>query len=634
MITLRKLSLRRGAKLLFSDVDLSIFPGHRVGLTGANGSGKSSLFALFRGVLHPDAGDVDLPTSWVVAHVAQETPALETAALEYVLDGDREFRQLEAAIADSADDNPHIGELHERFRAIDGYGARARGARILSGLGFDNEALTQPVRTFSGGWRMRLNLAQALVCRSDLLLLDEPTNHLDLDAIIWLEQWLSAYPGTMILISHDRDFLDNTVGTICHIENQGIAQVKGNYSAFERWRAESLAQQQAAFLKQQRQIAHLQSFVDRFRAQATKAKQAQSRLKALDRMQLIAAAHIDSPFDFHFPPSPAMPDVLLRAEEVRLGYGVRDVLTGVRMVLRPGDRIGLLGRNGAGKSTLIRFIARDLAALGGDSSWHAGCRIGYFAQHQLEQLDSADSPLSHMVRRDRGAREQELRNFLGGFGFAGSMADQSVGTFSGGERARLVLASLVWQRPNLLLLDEPTNHLDIEMREALVTALQEYQGALVLVSHDRHLLRTTADEFLLVANGGVNPFQGDLDDYREWLNQDRRDAAGPAPTHQGNGADRKAQRRLEAQARDQLAQRRRPLVQRIKSLEQEMGRLSVERTRIENLLAEPDIYDAARRSELQDALRGQADVTRQLQDIEEQWLQAQTELDAIATPAP
>ncbi len=628
MITLRKVTLRRGAKLLFRDTDLSIFPGHKVGLTGANGSGKTSLFLLLRGDVHADAGGVDIPQSWVIAHVAQETPALETAAIDYVLDGDQEFRGLETNIANSHETDENIGDLHERFRAIDGYGARARAARILSGLGFENDQLEQPVRAFSGGWRMRLNLAQALLCRSDMLLLDEPTNHLDLDAILWVEQWLAAYQGTMILISHDRDFLDNTVGSICHIENQTIQQVRGNYSAFERWRAEYLSQQQAAYSKQQRQIAHLQSFVDRFRAQATKAKQAQSRLKALDRMELIAAAHVDSPFDFHFRETPSMPDVLLRVEGANVGYGDFDVLRDIQLVLRPGARIGLLGRNGAGKSTLIKFITRELDPRGGDSFWHAACRVGYFAQHQLEQLDAADSALTHLSRLDKAAREQDLRDFLGGFGFPGTMVDQSIEYFSGGERARLVLAAIVWQRPNLLLLDEPTNHLDIEMREALVSALQEYDGVLVLVSHDRHLLRTTSDEFLLIANGRAEPFAGDLDDYREWLDAQRREIA------QGNGkstqvADRKAQRRLEAQARDQLMQRRRPLVQRLKALDRTLLKLSEQRLAIEKKLEEPDIYDAKRRLELQDVLREQANIAKQLQSTEDEWLAIHVDLEAI-----
>ena len=630
MITLRQVSLRRGAKVLFQDTDLALFPGHKIGLTGANGTGKSSLFALLRGELHPDAGDVDTPASWVIAHVAQETPALDASALDYVLDGDREFRRLEAAIASAPADDPGIGELHEQFRAIDGYGAAARAARILSGLGFETAQLQHAVRTFSGGWRMRLNLAQALVCRSDLLLLDEPTNHLDLDAILWLEQWLTAYPGTMVLISHDRDFLDNTVQGICHIENQTITQFRGNYSAFESKRAEQLAQQQAAFAKQQRQIAHLQRFVDRFRAQATKATQAQSRLKALDRMQLIAAAHIDSPFEFHFPSPPTMPDVLLRVEQAGVGYGELNVLSDLRLVLRPGDRVGLLGRNGAGKSTLIRFIARELAVRGGECHWHPQCRIGYFAQHQLEQLSAADTPITHLTRQDRQTREQDLRNYLGGFGFAGSMADQPISTFSGGERARLVLATLVWARPNLLLLDEPTNHLDIEMREAIVTALQEYEGALVLVSHDRHLLRMTTDEFLLVAKGGVTPFAGDLEDYRTWLEAERRAAAEDAPRDITSTVDRKAQRRQEAQARDQLAQRRRPLQNKLKSLEARLSTLNSQRTNLEKILASPDIYDASRRADLQCALVDQASVTAALQEAEEQWLEAQMGLDALS----
>ncbi len=630
MITLRKVALRRGAKLLFRDTDLSIYPGYKIGLTGANGSGKSSLFALLRGDLHADAGGLDLPKSWIVAHVAQETPALDISAIAYVLDGDREFRELEARIAEAPEADDSIGDLHERFRAIDGYGAKSRAARILSGLGFEDQQLEQPVRSFSGGWRMRLNLAQALLCRSDLLLLDEPTNHLDLDAILWIEQWLLAYQGTMILISHDRDFLDNTVDAICHIENQSVQQVRGNYSAFERWRAEHLSQQHSAFAKQQRQIAHLRKFVDRFRAQATKAKQAQSRLKALDRMEIIAAAHVDSPFDFHFSAAEAMPDVLLRIKGARIGYGERDVLQDIQVVLRPGARIGLLGRNGAGKSSLIKLIAREILPRAGECNWSPACRIGYFAQHQLEQLDPADTALSHLRRLDRTAREQSLRDFLGGFGFPGPMAEQSVQYFSGGERARLVLASLVWKRPNMLLLDEPTNHLDIEMRQALVGALQEYEGVLVVVSHDRHLLRTTTDEFLLVSNGTLEPFAGDLDDYRAWLETGRRAAASATKVRAETTSGRKSQRRSEAQARDRLSQRRSPLTQRLKAVEQDLQRLHDLRAGLEKRLKEPDMYDAKRYLELQDLLKEQASVARELGVTEEEWLLAQVELEALA----
>ncbi|NDP43620.1 MAG: ATP-binding cassette domain-containing protein, partial [Aromatoleum sp.] len=537
MLRLTSLTLARGAKRLLVGANLTVHDGHKVGLVGPNGSGKSSVFALLLGELHQDAGDIDLPTVWTIAHVAQETLAVDTPAIDFVLDGDHELREVEralrsteaAAAADPDRAGAMLADLHHRFEAIGGYAARARAATLLAGLGFADARHEEPVASFSGGWRMRLNLAQALMCRSDLLLLDEPTNHLDLDAVLWLEDWLGRYLGTLILITHDRDFLDGVVNTIVHIDGQKLKSYTGNYSQFERERALQFALQQASYAKQQRQIAHLQAFVDRFRAKATKAKQAQSRIKALERMERIAAAHVDSPFEFSFAPVGVAARQLVRLEHATLGYAdAPPILAHLDWNLLSDDRIGLLGPNGAGKSTLLKAIAGTLAPRAGERLVAQGLKIGYFAQHQVEQLRADESPLWHLQKLDPGAREQELRDFLGGFDFRGDMANATVGRFSGGEKARLTLALLVRQKPNLLLLDEPTNHLDIEMREALAEALQDYDGALIVVAHDRHLLRATTDALWLVADGKVAPFDGDLDDYRDWVLGARRRAAGTA----------------------------------------------------------------------------------------------------------
>ncbi|MCG6936421.1 MAG: ATP-binding cassette domain-containing protein, partial [Proteobacteria bacterium] len=505
MLTFSNLALRRGPRLLFEQASFTIHTGNKVGLTGANGTGKSSLFSLILGTLQADEGSVDLPPRTVIAHVAQETPAVDQAAIDYVLDGDRELRQLQARLHTAEQDNQgeQQAHLHESLANIDAYTAPSRAARLLSGLGFSTDQHQLPVNHFSGGWRMRLNLAQALMCRSDLLLLDEPTNHLDLDAVLWLEEWLLRYPGTLLLISHDRDFLDRSVDHIAHIEQQQLNLYSGNYSAFETQRAAQLTQQQAAYIKQQEEIAHMQAFVDRFRAKATKAKQAQSRLKALERMTQIAPAHVDSPFHFQFPAPDKLPRPLLSLDTIEFGYTEAPLLERVSFSLNPGDRIGLLGPNGAGKSTLIKILAGELAPRTGTREPAKHLRLGYFAQHQLEQLHPEESALTHLRRLDPQASEQHLRNYLGGFDFQGDRVTEPVAPFSGGEKARLVLALLVYQKPNLLLLDEPTNHLDLEMRLALSTALQDFEGAMVIVSHDRHLLRTVTDQFYLVHDGRV-----------------------------------------------------------------------------------------------------------------------------------
>jgi ATP-binding cassette subfamily F protein 3 len=649
MITLRAVTLQRGAKRLLAGVNLTVFAGQKVGIVGANGSGKSSLLALLRGDLHCEAGDVDVQPGLTIAHVAQETPASTETALDYVLEGDRELCEIQAAIGAAEHDaagardpdaeaacgsgHPHaagrLGELHERLAAIGGYGARARGAQILHGLGFSQPDLARPVAEFSGGWRMRLNLAQALMTRSDLLLLDEPTNHLDLDAVLWLEEWLSRYGGTLLLISHDREFLDNTVGHICHIDNRALKLYKGNYSEFEGQRAAALQMQQAAHAKQQREIAHLQLFVDRFRAKATKARQAQSRLKALERLERIVAVRAASPVSFRFREPVHAPQILLKLEEVDAGHSGVPVLRGVDLTLRVGARVGLLGANGAGKSTLVRTLAGELSPLTGERRAGKGLEVGYFAQHQLEQLRSEDSPLRHLARLDRRAREQELRDYLGGFNFGGDMADAPVRCFSGGEKSRLILALLIWRRPNLLLLDEPTNHLDLDTREALTIALQEFEGAVVLVSHDRHLLRATAEDFLIVGGGRAEPFDGDLEDYRGWLAGRREMETSTLGRIPDAPVDRKQQRRLEAEARNQLSAQRRPIEQRVRGLEAEMAQLSAEKATLETLLADPNLYAERDREKVRLCLLEQGRISGRLEVLEAAWLELQRQLEAF-----
>ncbi|MFC4158092.1 ATP-binding cassette domain-containing protein [Chitinimonas lacunae] len=634
MIRLASLSLRRGQKQLLDRVDLVLHRGQRVGVVGANGAGKSSLFALLRGELLPDGGDYDRPPGLVIASVRQETPALDTSALDYVLDGDAELRMVQRMLVASEGDGVVHAEWLGRFEAVDGYSAEARAGKLLYGLGFSAEQLRQPVAGFSGGWRMRLNLAQALMCRSDLLLLDEPTNHLDLEAVLWLEGWLTSYPGTLLLISHDRDFLDATVNHIAHLQQGRIELYTGNYADFEEQKATRLAQQQAAFDKQQREIAHLQSFVDRFRAKATKARQAQSRIKALERMERIAAAHVDSPFEFSFRDAEASPNPLLRIEAGRVGYSERPVLDRLNFSIEAGARIALLGRNGAGKSTLIKLLAGELSLATGERHEGRGLKIGYFAQHQLEHLRLDQSPLWHLQKLDPTAREQELRDFLGGFDFRGEMASAAVAPFSGGEKARLALAMIVWQRPNLLLLDEPTNHLDLEMRHALTLALQDYQGAMIVVSHDRHLLRATADRFWLVENGGLQPFDGDLDDYKRY-----RDSGGGLPSAamvagtEASEVDRKTQKRLEAEARQRLAAARKPLERELAKVETEMARLSEEHSQLAAELAADSLYAPEARDRLKEALRRQGEVGARLGEVEARWLELQEQLETLAAAA-
>ncbi|PQP04657.1 MULTISPECIES: ATP-binding cassette domain-containing protein [Pseudomonas] len=636
MIRLQNLTLQRGPQRLLEDAELTLHAGHKAGLIGANGAGKSSLFALLRGELHPDSGDCFLPADWRIAHMRQEVDTLERLAVDYVLDGDLRLRQVQRdlAAAEAAHDGAAQARLHSELDSADGYTADARARKLLAGLGFTNEQMDRQVGDFSGGWRMRLNLAQALMCPSDLLLLDEPTNHLDLDAIIWLEEWLKSYPGTLLLISHDRDFLDAVVDHVAHVDQRKITLYRGGYTAFERARAERLAQQQQAYEKQQAQRAHMESYIARFKAQATKARQAQSRIKALERMEELSAAHVDSPFDFVFRESQKISSPLIDLSDARLGYGDKTVLEKVKLQLTPGARIGLLGPNGAGKSTLIKNLSGELEPLAGRLTRGENTVVGYFAQHQLDSLDSKASPLLHLQRLAPTEREQTLRDFLGGFDFRGARIDEPVLNFSGGEKARLALALIAWGRPNLLLLDEPTNHLDLEMRLALTMALQEFSGAVLVVSHDRHLLKSTTDNFYLVADGKVEEFDGDLEDYTRWL-VDYRQRNAPVSNTPVNPdkTDKKAQRQAAAALRQQLA----PHKREADKLEAELGKLHEKLAKIDASLGDSDIYEPARKNELRDLLAEQARLKVREAELEEAWMEAlellesmQAELEALS----
>ena len=632
MIQFRNLTLVRGARELIADASVQIHPGWRVGLTGANGSGKSSVFALLRGELQAERGDCDIPATWRIASVAQETPALDTPAIDYVLDGDTELRALERELAQA--ETAHAGEtianLHVRLDDIGGYSARARAAALLAGLGFGDAGIERPVREFSGGWRMRLNLAQALISRADLLLLDEPTNHLDLDAVVWLEQWLSGFKGTLVVVSHDRDFLDGCVTHIANIQAGKLTLYIGNYSAFEDARAAQLAAQQATYEKQTRVIAHMEAFVARFRAQATKARQAQSRLKALARMERIAAAHVDTPFEFSFPQPERSPNTLIYLNKISVSYGDRAVLRDIEMTLAPGARIGLLGPNGAGKSTLIKLLAGELQASSGQRSEGRGLVIGYFAQHQLEQLRSDESPLQHLLRLEPQTREQELRDYLGGFDFRGAMADRPVAPFSGGEKSRLALALLVRRKPNLLLLDEPTNHLDLEMRQALTAALAEYEGSMVLVSHDRALLRTVCDDFRLVCDGKVEEFDGAIEDYIAWLAALRAAQASGSNTAltQDKAARREARESAAADRQARLAARR-PLLKEAEKLDKDLARWQQEKQQIDEQLADPAFYANPDAEKLRTLTTRQQELAAGIDAAEQRWLDVHTELENI-----
>ena len=629
MIRLENLTLQRGPLRLLEDAELTLHPGHKVGLIGANGAGKSSLFALLRGELTPDAGNCLVPADWRIAHMRQEVETLERLAVDYVLDGDLRLRQVQRdlAAAEAAHDGTAQARLHAELDSADGYSADARARKLLAGLGFSNPQMTQPVGDFSGGWRMRLNLAQALMCPSDLLLLDEPTNHLDLDAIIWLEGWLKSYPGTLLLISHDRDFLDAVVDNIAHLEQQKLTLYRGGYSAFERARAERLAQQQQAFDKQQAQRAHMEKFIARFKAQATKARQAQSRIKALERLEELAPAHVDSPFDFCFREADKISSPLLDLSDAQLGYGDKVVLSKVKLQLVPGARIGLLGPNGAGKSTLIKTLAAELEPIAGHLQRGENLVVGYFAQHQLDSLDDRASPLLHLQRIAPTEREQVLRDFLGGFDFRGPRCDEPVKNFSGGEKARLALALIAWGKPNLLLLDEPTNHLDLDMRLALTMALQDFAGAVLVVSHDRHLLKSTTDEFLLVADGQIQEFEGDLEDYARWLVdfRARQMPTGSSSEPAADKTDKRAQRQAAAVLRQQLA----PHKREADKLEKALGQLHETLAVVEAKLGDAAVYEAARKDELRDLLAEQARLKVREGELEESWMTALEHLEQL-----
>jgi ATP-binding cassette, subfamily F, member 3 len=633
MLKFRDVTLRRGGRVLFAGASFAVFPGQKVGITGANGTGKSSLFALLRGELHEDAGDVAVPAKWIFGHVAQETPAVDQPAIEYVLDGDTELRAIEGDIraAEHAGDGVRLATLHGEYDTQGGYTANSRAAQLLYGLGFSAAQHGSAVREFSGGWRMRLNLARALMRRSDVLLLDEPTNHLDLDAVLWLEDYLRAYPGALLLISHDREFLDRVVDAIVHIENEALTMYTGNYSSFEQQRAAQRAGQQADFARQQREIAHIRSYIDRFKTHASKARQAQSRMKALERMELIAPAHVDTPFRFQFRDPQKIPNPLVALEHVGAAYPQRPVFGDANLELVPGDRVGLLGPNGAGKSTLIKVLAGTQSVSSGKRTEAQDVRIGYFAQHQLEQLDISSSPLQHVQRLDPRAREQDLRNFLGGFGFSGDVVMGSVAPFSGGEKARLVLALVVYQRPNVLLLDEPTNHLDLEMRHALTVALQDFGGAMVIVSHDRFLLRSVTDRWLMVADGSVQDYDGDLEEYRAWLaeRRARQTQIGEVGDRVDSAQVRKDRKRTEAEQR----QREQPLRKKIKELEGRLESLAQRRAAIDAQLSGSDVYVGASRDKLKELLRDQARIKNEIAEAEEAWLEASEALQQAAATA-
>ncbi|WP_409074908.1 ABC transporter ATP-binding protein [Pantoea sp. C3] len=631
MIVFSALQIRRGIRVLLDNATATINPGQKVGLVGKNGCGKSTLLSLLKGEITSDAGSMTFPGNWALAWVNQETPALSKPALDYVIDGDREFRQLESELADAnaRNDGNAIALLHGKLDAVQAWSIPARASSLLHGLGFSQEQLQRPVSDFSGGWRMRLNLAQALICRSDLLLLDEPTNHLDLDAVIWLERWLKSYEGTLILISHDRDFLDPVVDKIIHIEQQSLFEYTGNYTSFERQRVAKLAQQQSLYESQQEKVAHLHSYIDRFRAKASKAKQAQSRIKMLERMEMIAPAHVDNPFTFSFRPPESLPNPLLKMEKVTAGYGDRIILDAIKLNLVPGSRIGLLGRNGAGKSTLIKLLAGELDALQGQIGLAKGIKLGYFAQHQLEFLRADESPLQHLARIAPKVLEQQLRDYLGGFGFQGDKVSEITERFSGGEKARLVLALIVWQRPNLLLLDEPTNHLDLDMRQALTEALIDFEGALVVVSHDRHLLRATTDDLYLVHDGKVDVFPGDLEDYQQWLSdlqkQQAQQDSAPKQDNVNSAQSRKDQKRRDAELRSQTQ----PLRKEIEKLEKQMSKWQSQLADAEAQLSDSAIYDQSRKADLTAALQQQAESKSALEEVEMAWLDAQEKLEQM-----
>jgi len=633
MLKLDAVTLRRGTQVLLEDASALIHRGQRVAIVGANGAGKTSLFKLIMGELSLDMGEFTLPGQCRVAHMAQEVEATHRSAKDYVMDGHQHFRELERQLAEAEQQDSHneIARLHGELEAIEAYKIPVEAEKLLHGLGFKQGQLSSPVSDFSGGWRIRLNLAQALMNPSDLLLLDEPTNHLDLDAILWLENWLKAYAGTLLLISHDRDFIDSVATHVVQFEQQGLNQYTGGYSSFEKQRAEKLAQQQAQFDKQQKRIEEIQSFVNRFKAKATKAKQAQSRVKELERMERIAPAHVDSPFHFVFPAAEKVPNQLLNLSQTVLGYDEQSpIIRDFSASILPGTRVGLLGPNGAGKSTLVKTLVGDLALLAGDRVEGEHLKVGYFAQHQLEALDFNASPLLHLQRLRPRESEQEIRNFLGGFDFRGDKALDTIARFSGGEKARLALAMIAFQRPNLLLLDEPTNHLDLEMRHALTVALQAFSGAIIVVSHDRHLLKNTVDEFWLVADQRVEPFKGDLKDYERWLSDYQRNVPSSAQSSTSASVqsqeDKKERKRREAEQRRRLS----PLKKELAAVERSMQKVQETLTSLESELADNCLYEDVNKDKLKQLLAQQSAQKNQLEDMELQWLELSEQIELLA----
>ena len=629
MLALTNIALRRGRKVLIEKASFQIHAGQRMGVIGANGCGKSSLFAMLLGELEPDDGELALDATDVIAHVAQESPQGSGPAVDYVMDGDPELREVQAAVSagEADEDRPDLHLLYERMEAIDGFTAESRASRLLHGLGFSADEYKKPVKEFSGGWRMRLNLARALMCRSDILLLDEPTNHLDLPAILWLERWLKQYEGILLIVSHDRDFLDQVCTRIAHIEHEEIRLFTGNYSQFESQRAEQLAQQAAMFTRQQKEIKHIQSYVDRFRYKASKARQAQSRLKMLERMEQIAPAHVDSPFRFHFLEPKKQPQHLLGLTDAAVGYGDEVILSDINLNLSAGDRLGLLGVNGAGKSTLVKALSTGSTLLNGDRVLSKDTKIGYFAQHQLELLRPEHSPIDHLRDYAPDDREQDHRNYLGRFGFGGERIFEPVAPFSGGEKARLVLALMIRQGPNLLLLDEPTNHLDLEMRQALSVAMIEYTGALVVISHDRHLLRSVCDELLIVHDGMVERFTRSLDDYPTWLKEQEENAQEASAKWQDGPAkqiSKKQQRQEQAQRRERL----KPLYDKVKAVEKKLAGCRARLEMHDASLADETIYsDANRKDELKQLVKDQAATKVEIEALEWDWLEASEALE-------
>ena len=656
MITLRDLTLRRGAKVVLEGASITLNPGEKVGLVGRNGAGKSSLFSALAGRLEADAGEIDVPRHWRVGEVAQHMPETDMGATEFVLEGDEPLMAARAALAqaEAAQDGDAMGEAHAALAQAGSFDARSRAQTLLMGLGFTVEQLDAPVNSFSGGWRMRLQLARALMCPADLLLLDEPTNHLDLDALVWLEGWLQRHPATMLVISHDREFLDAVTKVTLHLENAQLMRYGGNYTAFESMRAERMLQQQAAFDRQQDRVAQLQRFIDRFKAKASKAKQAQSRVKALARMEKLAPVLTASDFSFDFRDPGAVPNPMMSLRDLHCGYGERTIVRGVQRSVLAGQRIGILGANGQGKSTFIKTLVGQIEPLGGQQVQGKGLAVGYFAQQEMDLLHDDDTPLQCMVRwaRERGpdAREQELRDFLGQFRFTGDQVLQAVGTLSGGERARLVLAMIVWQRPNLLVMDEPTNHLDLQTREALSMALNGFEGSVLLVSHDRALLREVCDEFWLVAGGRLQPFDGDLDDYQRWLADDQRTRAASAAEQRARAVDagsgpsvgataagaainRREDRKAAAAARQELAQRTRPLKQEQQRIEQRLAAIGQARAALETRIVQGSADGSLSGADMAEAGRTMHSLDEETAELELRWLELGEQLQSIEAEA-